>query len=109
LDVLVRALAFDYWEHRQRCEACRPESCAELAAWRAHLDACRACQGDAPLDFGPPCPDWRERRLEHGEARPGCNACPHLRRAIAEVVDWRDARRLLSRAEALRAELEHVA
>jgi len=29
--------------------------------------------------------------------------CPHVRRAISEVVDWFEARKLLSRAEALRA------
>ena len=29
--------------------------------------------------------------------------CPHLHDAIREVVDWREARILLSRAEALRA------
>lgn len=30
--------------------------------------------------------------------------CPHLQAAIAEVVEWKQARELLSRAEALRAE-----
>ena len=35
--------------------------------------------------------------------------CPHLIEAIVEVVDWRELRLLLSRAEALRAELEDVA
>jgi hypothetical protein len=29
--------------------------------------------------------------------------CPHLIEAIAEVVDWREARMLLTRAEELRA------
>jgi hypothetical protein len=31
--------------------------------------------------------------------------CPHLREAIREVVDWREARILLTRAETLRAQL----
>ena len=53
LDVLVYALVTDYWEHRERCEACQP--CDELAAWREHKAGCRACQGDAPLTYGPPC------------------------------------------------------
>jgi hypothetical protein len=39
--------------------------------------------------------------------RPTCNAdpCPHIQQAIAEVLDWREARALLSQAQALRAEL----
>jgi len=39
----------------------------------------------------------------------GPEPCPHVRRAIAEVLEWREARALLSRAEALRAELEAAA
>jgi hypothetical protein len=43
--------------------------------------------------------------------RPTCDAdpCPHLQAAIAEVIEWRDARVLLSQAQALRAELEERA
>jgi hypothetical protein len=43
--------------------------------------------------------------------RPTCNAdpCPHIQQAIAEVIDWRDARALLSRAQALRAAEDEVA
>jgi len=47
-----------------------------------HRRRCRAC------------------RLEPGAPYP----CPHLQAAVREVVDWRDARGLLSRAEALRAQ-----
>ena len=32
----------------------------------------------------------------------GYPPCPHVAKAIAEVVEWRDARALLSNAEALR-------
>ena len=42
LDVLVHALVFDYWEHRKHCEACRPERCPDLEAWKAHKAECRA-------------------------------------------------------------------
>lgn len=105
LDVLVHALVRGYWDqHRDRCEACRTEPCPELEAWNAHKTACRACQGDAPLTFGAPC-DRRRVFLDHGSACKRCNPCPHLQTAIAAVVDWRDARALLSRAQALRAEV----
>jgi hypothetical protein len=40
---------------------------------------------------------------------PGSLPCPHLQAAIAEVVAWRDARLLLSRAEGLRREIEERA
>ena len=36
--------------------------------------------------------------------QPGGLPCPHLQAAIREVCDWRQARQLLSAAEALRAE-----
>jgi hypothetical protein len=102
LDVLVHALVFDYWEHSKRCGACQPGPCPELEAWNQHEAACDACQGNAPLTYGPPCPDWRARRLEHGAVCARCNPCPHLQRAIVEVLEWREARALLSKAEALR-------
>jgi hypothetical protein len=104
LDVLLHALTTDYDVHRRACRACRPEPCAELEAWKAHKAACRACEGDAPLTFGPPC-ERREQWLEHN--RRGCIRClpcPHLQAAIREVLDWKHARQLLSRAEALRAD-----
>ena len=107
LDVLLHALTSGYAEHRQKCEACQP--CPELAAWREHKAGCRACQGDAPLTYGPPC-ERREQWLEHN--RRGCVRClpcPHLQAAIREVVDWREFRALLSRAEALRAQHEGLA
>jgi hypothetical protein len=105
LEVLLHEVTIGYAEHRQRCRACRPEPCPELETWRAHQATCRACEGDAPVTFGPPC-ERRERWLGHN--RRGCVKClpcRHLRAAIREVVEWRDARVLLSRAEALRAEL----
>ena len=49
------------------------------------------------------------------EDRDGCARCagpapcPHLQEAIAAVLDWREARLLLSRAQALRADLEDAA
>ena len=55
------------------------------------------------------CPDWRERRLEHGRTCARCLPCPRLQAAIREVVDWHEARRLLSRAQALRAEIGELA
>ena len=103
LAVLLHALVFGYAEHRQRCEACNAVPCPELGAWYAHKAGCRACQGDAPLSFGVPCWDWRDRRLEHGRTYKRCNPCPHLQTTIREVVDWHGARQLLSHAEALRA------
>jgi hypothetical protein len=66
LGYLVWELVGGYFEHRERCRACRPD------------------------------------------ARPSI-PCPHLRVAISEVLDWRAARVLLSRAQALRAELEERA
>ncbi len=47
--------------------------------------------------------------FEHRERCARCagpEPCPHVRAAIAEVVDWREARILRSRAEALRAAAE---
>lgn len=50
------------------------------------------------------------RALADGPARhgPTCDLdpCPHLQEAIREVLDWRQARMLLSHAQALRAQLE---
>jgi len=43
--------------------------------------------------------------LEHRELCAICatsEICPHVSKAISEVVEWRDARVLLSRAQALR-------
>jgi hypothetical protein len=108
LDVLVHALAFDYWEHRQRCEACKPGPCPRYEAWRTHEAKCKACRGIAPLTFGPPCVE-RRRFLDEHRTCARCNPCPHLKKAIAEVIAWRETRVLLSRAQALRAELEERA
>lgn len=109
LDVLLHALTVGLATHRELCRACRPEPCPTLAAWRAHEAGCRACQGDAPLTHGPRCDDHR-RFVEHGATCVKCGPCPHLQAAIADLMDWREARVLLSRAQALRtvAELEDV-
>ena len=106
LDVLVYVLVDAFWEHREHCADCKPGPCPEYEAWRTHEASCGACEGSAPLTFGPPCRDWRERRLEHGRTCPRCNPCAHLKTAIREVGEWREARILLSRAQALRAEQE---
>jgi len=102
LDLLVHALAFDYSEHRKRCPACRPEPCPVLEAWREHRALCRACAGDAPLTFGGPC-ERKPAFIAHGDSCARCKPCPHLQTAIREVGEWREARILLSRAQALRA------
>lgn len=61
--------------------------------YREHRQRCRACQPDP--EPGAPYP------------------CPHLQAAIREVCDWREKRRLLTRAEELRiarrVELEGLA
>ena len=49
-----------------------------------------------------------DSHAEHRTLCPTCvraiEPCPAVQRAIAEVLDWRQARILLSRAEALRAD-----
>jgi hypothetical protein len=105
LDVLLYALVDSYFEHRERCRACQPGPCPRYEAWLEHEAGCRACQGHAPLTFGPPCPERRRFLDEHRDCV-RCLPCPHLQTAIREVCEWREARILLSRAEALRAEQE---
>ncbi len=108
LDALVYELARGYFvEHRKRCEACKPGACPAYVAWREHLDECPACQGAAPLTFAPPCPR-RRQFIAHGANCPRCNPCPHVRNAIETVLEWREARELLSRAEWLRAERDRI-
>ena len=108
LDVLVHALVFDFWEHRKHCEACKPEPCPRYEAWLEHKARCKICEGLAPLTFGWDCP-WRHRFLEEHHDCLRCSPCPHLEAAIAEVLEWREARILLSRAEVLRAETDERA
>ena len=103
LDVLVWALVSGFEPHRQLCRACRFEPCPRYAAWLAHEVDCRVCEGRAPLTFGWRCAE-RERFLAEHRDCPRCLPCPHLQDAIREVVEWRAARLLLSRGEALRAE-----
>ena len=107
LDVLVHALVFDFWEHREQCEACRPEPCQRYAAWLEHKAGCRICEGLAPLTFGWDCPERRRFLDEHHDCS-ALSAVPGSEAAISEVVDWREARMLLSSAEYLR-ELQDAA
>lgn len=53
--------------------------------------------------------DYAEHREHCETCIAGRLSCPSVQRAIAEVVEWREARILLSRAQALRAELEVAA
>jgi hypothetical protein len=109
LDVLTYELCRGYFaDHRERCAYCQPGDCSELIAWREHLAECAACRGDAPLAYGLPCHRKREF-IKHGDECKRCNPCPYLRRAIDSVVDRREARALLSRAEYLRAERDRIA
>jgi hypothetical protein len=59
---------------------------ALVTDYSEHRQRCRACQPDPPPRAPYPC--------------------PHLQAAIREVCDWREARILLSRAEALRREFQ---
>ncbi len=109
LDVLVHALAADFEVHRQLCRACPAEPCPRYEAWLAHKADCLVCDGSnhpwwkrhAPLTYGWRC-EWRERFLVEHRDCVRCLPCPHLQAAIAVVVEWREARALLSRAEWLR-------
>ena len=103
LDCLVWELSRCYFDHRKRCEACRPEPCPTYLAWRGHLARCPGCRGDAPLSF-PACPGKRAEFVAHGETCRRCNPCPALLAAIEVVGEWREARELVSRSESLRAE-----
>jgi len=108
LGVLVYELTRGYFdEHRERCEACKPGDCPEYVAWRGHLDECKACQGAAPLTYGPPCPCHRTF-IAHGADCPRCNPCPAVKAAITAVGEWREARELRSRAQWLRAERDRI-
>jgi hypothetical protein len=105
-DCLLDELVRGYWEHRSRCSACQP--CPVPGEWREHRKTCPRCEGSAPLTFGASC----ERHAEfiaHGATCKRCRPCPVLQRAVAVVLDWRQARDLLSRAEALRREQDQLA
>jgi hypothetical protein len=104
LDALVSELVQAVFDHRQCGDCPYCALCSEPERWRAHLEFCAACRGDAPLTCGPPCPAKRAY-IEHARACPSCREpCPHIRAAIDIVVTWRNRRALLSRAVALRAE-----
>lgn len=51
----------------------------------------------------------RRCRVCARRGEPGSLPCPQLQAAIAEVVEWREARALRSRAEALRRAVEEAA
>jgi hypothetical protein len=102
LDVLVHTLTVEFDAHRQKCRACQPGPCERYEAWLAHERDCRICEGLAPLTFGWSCPE-RTRFLDEHRDCVRCLPCPHLQSAIREVLEWREARLLRSRAEALRA------
>lgn len=100
LDVLLYELTRAQEHHRSKCRACQP--CAAVEAWRAHRASCPACRGDAPLTYGPPC-ERRHAFVEHGADCVACHPCTGMTKVIAVVVDWFEVRRLLSKAEWLRA------
>ena len=96
------ALVFDFWTHREHCEACRPEPCPRYEAWLEHKAGCRRARARAAhVRMAVPRAPTVPRRAPRLSA---LSAVPGLKRAISEVMDWRTARQLLSRAEALRAE-----
>jgi hypothetical protein len=105
LDTLAHALASDFAEHRRHCESCNPEPCPLYAAWLEHKAGCRICEGLAPITHGWSCPA-RERFLVEHRGCVRCLQCPRLLAAVRELCDWREFRLLLSRAEALRAQLD---
>ena len=75
-----------------------------LVAYRAHRAECWKCTNGVKVAtdyYGEPCSIYLHF-IAHGDGCKRCNPCPVVRRAIAIVFDWRDARSLLSRAEALR-------
>jgi hypothetical protein len=107
LDVLVWELSRRFAEHRELCEACSPHPCPVLAEWRRHLAVCAGCRGDYPLSARR-CEQRYRAFVDHGATCKRCNPCPALRKAIAVVVEWRELRELLSRAEHLRAERDRI-
>lgn len=119
LDVLVHELGRCHADHRERCEACKDRrcnkhdrkvcvtckaGCPDVLAYLEHREGCRAClQGIKVWTayYGKPCPRYLQH-LAHGKTCKRCNPCPALKKAIAVVIAWREARSLRSRAEALR-------
>jgi hypothetical protein len=69
---------------------------ALVAGYFEHRGKCRACRPDACAD------------VHDAATCPRCNPCPHVGAAITAVVEWREARVLRSRAEALREIREAV-
>ena len=76
------------------------ESCQWTAADAAELDVLLHELIDCYFDHRDRCAHclaWRERR-------PDSSPCPYLGSAIGIVLDWRQRRQLLTRAEELRLE-----
>jgi hypothetical protein len=107
LDCLLFELVRGYFERLQRCAACQPGDCPKLVAWRQHLEMCKACRGDGPLTHGLPCERYQEF-VGHSQTCARCNHCPRVQLAIQVVLEWRERRALLSRAEFLRAERDRL-
>lgn len=99
LDVLLHEIVTRFDEHRRTCPHHQP--CEILAAYRRHKETCLCCQGDYPLTHGWQC-SARDAFIEHGAGCAACNVCPHIKLAIAAVMDWREGRILRSKAEELR-------
>src|SRR5262245_17966971 len=80
LDVLLYELVDDYQEHRQKCEACKPEPCKVLTSYLEHKADCWKCQNGvcvATDHYGEAC--WiRTHWLAHTDGCKRCNPCPHL-------------------------------
>lgn len=51
------------------------------------------------------CDGYQTHRQQCARCADEYPPCPHVGKAIQEIVDWRTARTLLSRAEHLRAQL----
>lgn len=111
LDVLVHELSKGAEQHRASCAACKPEPCAFLTSYLEHRETCWKCENSIKLataTYGEPCPRYAEF-VAHSDACARCNPCPGMTKAIKIVVEWRDGRALLSRAESLRRALEEAA
>lgn len=101
LDVAIYELVRCFDRHRQTCPHYQP--CETLARYRVHRETCLVCEGLAPLNHGARCA-VHDLFIAHADGCVQCTPCPHIKEAIAAVLDWREARILLSRAHHLRAE-----
>lgn len=77
-----------HWSHADQAEL--DVILYELAdAYAAHRPACAQCQA-------------------YDARQPGSSPCQHLQAAIGIVLDWRERRHLLTRAEDLRRDRAHL-